>query len=134
MDQDYRRRRVLSVLLTQMTTRRSISASQMPSGQIPQHAVFSGAAGGRDEAMQVPDRAATRAGLVLMLSVPPDEMIVLPVPDIVPEVQVEAPPNVTFPEPPNVPDDRFSVPALVVALTLAVPPELNTILARLALV
>lgn len=48
---------------------RGMSSAISTTGQIPLHAMFAGAAGGRDEPSPVPDRAATRAGLVLLASV-----------------------------------------------------------------
>lgn len=48
---------------------RGVSSAISSTGQIPQHAMFAAAAGGRDEPSPVPDRAATRAGLVLLACV-----------------------------------------------------------------
>jgi hypothetical protein len=53
-----------------MMTAKGVASAQAANGQIPAHAIFrSTEAGGRDDATPVPDRAATRAGLVLLLGV-----------------------------------------------------------------
>jgi hypothetical protein len=52
---------------------RGIAASQNASGQVPLHAMFAGTAGGRDETQIVPDRAATRAAVALLVSVLHDD-------------------------------------------------------------
>ncbi len=52
-----------------MEAARGIAAAQIGSGKIPQHAIFGASAGGRDEPGPVPERAATRAGLTLLLAV-----------------------------------------------------------------
>lgn len=48
---------------------RAISASQNITGQIPRTAVFGTSSGGRDAPAIVPDRAATRAGILLLLAI-----------------------------------------------------------------
>lgn len=48
---------------------RGVAAAQTRSGQLPAQALFGPTAGGRDAPAAVPDRAASRAGLVLLLTV-----------------------------------------------------------------
>jgi hypothetical protein len=52
---------------------RGIAAAQNASGQVPLHAMFAGAAGGRDEPQIVPDRTATRAAVVLLVAILHDD-------------------------------------------------------------
>jgi len=48
---------------------RGIAAVMQPNGQVPAGATFGASAGGRDPALPVPERAATRAGLAVLLTV-----------------------------------------------------------------